>query len=57
VAKAILSLIDTPAGKRPARAVVALAFGADGANGAIEPFQAQLISGLGFDRLTKLSVA
>jgi NADP-dependent 3-hydroxy acid dehydrogenase YdfG len=56
VAEAILTLIDTPAGKRPARVVVGLAFGADGANAAIEPFQAELISGLGFDRLTRLNV-
>jgi hypothetical protein len=33
-----------------------LAFGADGANKAIEPFQAQLIGGLGFDQLAILKV-
>jgi NADP-dependent 3-hydroxy acid dehydrogenase YdfG len=56
VARAIGTLIDTPAGKRPARVVVGLAFGADLANAAIEPFQAKLISGLGFDGLAKLKV-
>jgi len=57
VAKAILKLVETPAGERPTRVVVGLAFGADGANAAIEPFQGQLINGLGFDRLAKLRVA
>lgn len=57
VAKAIFTLIDTPAGERPSRVVVGLGFGADGANAAIDPFQGQLINGLGFDRLAKLKVA
>ncbi len=46
-----------PAGRRPARKVVGLSFGADGANAAIEPFQAGLISGLGFDQLATLKIA
>jgi NADP-dependent 3-hydroxy acid dehydrogenase YdfG len=56
VAEEIVTLIATPAGARPARVVKGLAFGADGANAAIAPFQAQLITGLGFEQLGKLKV-
>jgi NADP-dependent 3-hydroxy acid dehydrogenase YdfG len=57
VAKAIVSLIDTPAGKRPARVVLGMPFGADAANAAIEPIQDALVSGIGFDQLKSLKVA
>ena len=57
VAQEIATLINTRPGERPARVVKGLAFGADSANAAIAPFQAQLISGLGFDQLAKLAAA
>jgi NAD(P)-dependent dehydrogenase (short-subunit alcohol dehydrogenase family) len=56
VAKTLVDLIATPAGKRPSRVVVGLPFGADAANTAIQPLQAQLISGLKFDQLSTLKV-
>lgn len=55
-AKAIARLVDTPAGERPERVVVGLAFGADAANAAIQPIQGQVLSGIGFDHLAKLKV-
>lgn len=54
IAEEIVSLIATPAGQRPARVVKGLAFGADGANAAIAPFQEQLVDGLGFGALKTL---
>jgi NADP-dependent 3-hydroxy acid dehydrogenase YdfG len=57
ISEEIVKLLGTPAGQRPARIVVGLSFGADGANEAIKPFQAGLISGLGFDQLNTLKVA
>lgn len=57
IAAEIVSLIDTPAGQRPARVVKGLGFGADGANAAIAPFQDQLISGLGFEALKHLKTS
>jgi NAD(P)-dependent dehydrogenase (short-subunit alcohol dehydrogenase family) len=57
VAHEIVTLINTRPGERPARVVKGLAFGADSANAAMAPFQAQLISGLGFDQLAKLAAA
>jgi NAD(P)-dependent dehydrogenase (short-subunit alcohol dehydrogenase family) len=56
VTEAIVKLIDTPAGQRPDRVVVGSAFGADVANEAIKPIQAQLIGGLGFDHLSKVKI-
>lgn len=56
-AKAIAELVGTPAGKRPDRVVVGLAFGADAANSAIGPIQGQVISGVGMEHLTKLKIA
>jgi len=55
VAEAIAKLIDTPAGRRPHRVVVGLAFGADTANSAIEPLQSQIVSGFGLGHLAKLN--
>jgi NAD(P)-dependent dehydrogenase (short-subunit alcohol dehydrogenase family) len=40
-AKTIAKLVDTPAGERPHRVVVGLAFGADAANAAIRPIQVE----------------
>ena len=57
IAQEIAALIETPAGQRPTRVVKGIAFGADKANAAIAPFQAQLISGLGFDSLSILNAA
>jgi len=57
IAKAIADLIATPAGERPSRVVVGLAFGADAANAAIQPIQGQLIAGAGFDHLARLKIA
>lgn len=58
VSKALAQLVATPPGKRPERVVIGLAFGADVANTAIQPIQAQLVSGIGaFAKLSKLKVA
>lgn len=56
VSNTLLELIATPGGKRPARVIVGAPFGADAVNSALQPIQAQLITGIGFDRLSKLSV-
>lgn len=56
VAKTLVELIATPAGKRPSRMVVGLPFGADAATTAIRPIQSQLISGLQMDQLATLKV-
>jgi NAD(P)-dependent dehydrogenase (short-subunit alcohol dehydrogenase family) len=56
VATALVKLIETPAGQRPDRVIVGAAFGADFANSAIQPIQSKLISGVGFDHLSKLKV-
>jgi NAD(P)-dependent dehydrogenase (short-subunit alcohol dehydrogenase family) len=56
VAKALAQIIETPAGERPDRVVVGAAFGADAANSAIKPIQSQLITGVGFEALSKLKV-
>jgi len=55
-AKAIARLVDTQGGERPDRVVVGLAFGAEAANAAIQPIQAQVLSGIGLDHLAKLKV-
>jgi hypothetical protein len=52
----LVELIATPGGERPARVVVGAPYGANAVNLAVEPIQAQLISGIGFDSLSKLSV-
>jgi NAD(P)-dependent dehydrogenase (short-subunit alcohol dehydrogenase family) len=56
VAKEVEKLIATPDGKRPARVVVGAAFGADQADEALKPLQANLVHGFGFDKLEKLNV-
>ncbi|RRA49270.1 SDR family oxidoreductase [Acidipila sp. EB88] len=54
VAKELAKLVETPAGNRPARVTVGAAFGADTANTALEPIQAALVHGFGFDQLAAL---
>lgn len=54
VAQALVDVIAIPAGKRSSRVIVGLPFGADAANTAIEPIQAQLIANIGFGHLTAL---
>jgi NAD(P)-dependent dehydrogenase (short-subunit alcohol dehydrogenase family) len=56
VAKALVEIVETPAGKRPDRVLVGAGYGADAVNAAVQPIQAQLISGIGFDKLQRLNV-
>jgi NAD(P)-dependent dehydrogenase (short-subunit alcohol dehydrogenase family) len=56
VAKTLVELIATPGGKRPPRVVVGAPYGADAVNSAAEPIQAELITSIGFDNLSRLSV-
>ena len=56
VAKELVKLIATPAGQRPDRVIVGAGYGADAVNAAVQPIQAQMISSIGFDALTKLIV-
>jgi len=56
-ATTIAKLVETSAGQRPERVVVGLAFGADAANAAIQPIQAQVMSGVGMEQLAKLKIA
>jgi len=51
VAKAIVGLVDTPKGKRPARTVVGTSFGADDLNKVIAPVQSSVIKALGLEYL------
>jgi NADP-dependent 3-hydroxy acid dehydrogenase YdfG len=57
IAEALVQIVTTPAGKRPARVVVGNGFGADVANTVIAPIQAQLVSGFGFTALETLKTA
>jgi NAD(P)-dependent dehydrogenase (short-subunit alcohol dehydrogenase family) len=57
VAKTLVDLVATPAGKRPHRVVVGLSFGADEANAAIKPIQDKLVSNMGFGQLATLRTA
>ena len=56
VSRTLVELIATPSGKRPARVVVGAPYGADAVNSAVQPIQAELIAGIGFDSLSRLSV-
>lgn len=56
VSKALVGIIATAAGERPDRIVVGAPYGADSVNAAVRPIQAQMISGIGFDKLQKLNV-
>ena len=57
VAEIIAKLIDTPAGKRPERIVAGSAFGADIANEALKPLQAQMVAGFGLTELGTLKAS
>lgn len=56
VAKAIVDVISTPAGKRPERLVVGAPYGADAVNNAVKPIQTEMINGIGFNKLLTLNV-
>jgi NAD(P)-dependent dehydrogenase (short-subunit alcohol dehydrogenase family) len=56
VARALVDLIETPAGKRQERVIVGAPFGADAVNAAAKPVQAELVKGLGMDSLSRLKV-
>jgi NADP-dependent 3-hydroxy acid dehydrogenase YdfG len=56
VAKALVELIETPAGERPDRVLVGAGYGADAVNAAVHPIQTQVISDIGFGPLLKLNV-
>ncbi|MBV8115807.1 MAG: SDR family oxidoreductase [Silvibacterium sp.] len=57
VAKAIVEVLATPAGQRPARVVVGLPFGSDQANISIKPIQDQLVNAIGMGHLLTLKTA
>jgi NAD(P)-dependent dehydrogenase (short-subunit alcohol dehydrogenase family) len=56
VSKALVELVATPPGERPDRVIVGAPYGADAVNAAVHPIQAQMISGIGFDKLQKLNI-
>ena len=56
VSKALVELIATPVGERPDRVIVGAPYGADAVNAAVQPIQAQMINGIGFDKLQRLYV-
>lgn len=56
VAKALVELVATPAGKRPERVIVGAPYGADAVNAAVAPIQAGLVKALGMEGLSKLKV-
>lgn len=56
VATALVRLVDTPPGQRPARVVVGNPFGAADVNVALTPIQQQLIDGIGMGGLSRLKV-
>jgi len=57
VAQAIDKLIDTPAGKRPARIVVGNSFGADSINQSTKPIQFNAVNALGLDHLDAIKIS
>lgn len=54
VARALATLVDTPAGQRPARVVVGNPFGASDVNAVVAPIQEQLVDGIGMGGLRAL---
>lgn len=54
VAEAIVKLIATPKGQRPARVVVGQPFGSDAINAAVAPVQEQVINSLGLGALATI---
>ena len=55
VAAAIVALIDTPKGSRPARTVVGQSFGADAVNDATAPVQHDAVTALGLGALATIA--
>lgn len=55
IAEAILALMNTPKGTRPARTVVGASFGADILNAATEPVQAEAIKRLSLEQLETIT--
>lgn len=55
VAAAIVKLVDTPKGSRPARTVVGLSFGADAVNAANAPVQQGAVEALGLGALAAIA--
>lgn len=56
VTMALVRLVDTPSGQRPARVVVGNPFGASDVNAVVKPIQEQLIDGMGMSSLSALKV-
>jgi NAD(P)-dependent dehydrogenase (short-subunit alcohol dehydrogenase family) len=56
VAKALVKLVATPAGKRPQRVIVGAPYGADAANEALAPIQVGVVKAMGMEGLTALKV-
>ena len=57
IADVVLGLVTQPSGERPARVVVGTSFGAEEANVAMAPLQANTIKVLGLDHLATLKTA
>ena len=55
LAEAVVKLIATPKGQRPARIVVGHSFGADAINDAVAPIQRQVVDGLGLGTLATIA--
>lgn len=56
IAKTLVAVIDTPAGKRAARVVVGTSYGADAVNDAVAPIQAGMVKGIGMNALETLKL-
>jgi NADP-dependent 3-hydroxy acid dehydrogenase YdfG len=56
IAKELVKLIETPAGKRPARALVGAGYGAEAVNAAVEPIQSGMVDAIGFGKLKTLNL-
>jgi hypothetical protein len=56
IAEALVTLIETPAGRRPDRVVVCHPFGASDVNTAVKPIQDRLIDNTGMSSLNQLKV-
>jgi hypothetical protein len=55
VADAIVKLVESPKGSRPARTVVGVAFGSDTVNAQTAPIQAHVVDALGLGHLAKIA--
>lgn len=56
IAKALVELVDTPAGKRAERVLVGAGYGAEAVNAAVLPIQGGMINAIGFEHLKTLVV-